>query len=98
MQNVRQDTAAPRGSAGKLHVTTEHGDPVWAKLALKRLSLHHDLSQHSILEQIIIQADEILRQSMSDKECDRYLELTLEPLRSNDGQDVRHEAVVCANL
>ncbi|MDI8954351.1 hypothetical protein MJO10_31070, partial [Salmonella enterica subsp. enterica serovar Anatum] len=44
---------------------------------------------HSILEQIIIQADKILRQSMSDKECDRYLELTLEPLRSNDGQDSR---------
>ncbi|ECC3761087.1 hypothetical protein C0704_11775 [Salmonella enterica] len=62
------------------------------------MSLHHDLSQHSILEQIIIQADEILRQSMSDMECDRYLELTLEPLRSNDGQDVHHEAVVCASL
>ncbi|HCL5273796.1 TPA: hypothetical protein N2G37_001363 [Salmonella enterica] len=54
-----------------------------ATLALKRLSLHHGLSQRNMLEQVITQADEILRQSMNDKECDRYLELMLEPLRSN---------------
>lgn len=54
-----------------------------AKSALKRLALHHGLSQREMLEQLITQADDALRQSMNDEECDRYLDLTLEPLRSN---------------
>ncbi|EDW6541822.1 hypothetical protein YI89_000008 [Salmonella enterica subsp. enterica] len=53
------------------------------KSALKRLSLHHGLSQREMLEQLITRADDALRQSMNDEECDRYLALTLEPLRSN---------------
>ena len=59
-----------------------------AKMALKRLSLHHGLSQREMLEQLITQADGILCQSMNDKECDSYLDLTLEPLRSNKRQGV----------
>ncbi|ECF3155497.1 hypothetical protein ACVUCS_003511 [Salmonella enterica subsp. enterica] len=54
-----------------------------AKLALKRLSLHHGLSQREMLEQIITQADNTLRQSLDVKARDSYLDLTLEPLRSN---------------
>ncbi|EFR8872221.1 hypothetical protein H1Z24_001508 [Salmonella enterica] len=53
------------------------------KSALKRLALYHGLSQREMLEQLITQADDALRQSMNDEECDRYLELRLEPLRSN---------------
>ncbi|ECF3154536.1 hypothetical protein EK69_004349 [Salmonella enterica subsp. enterica] len=58
------------------------------KLALKRLSLHHGLSQRDMLEQIITQADNTLRQSLDVKARDSYLDLTLEPLRSNKKRSV----------
>ncbi|END3796319.1 hypothetical protein OM226_15795 [Escherichia albertii] len=59
-----------------------------AKMALKRLSLHNNLSQREVLEQIIIRTDEVLRQSLNDQEHDRYLALTLQPLRSRRKNNV----------
>lgn len=59
-----------------------------AKMALKRLSLHHGLSQREMLEQLITQADETLRRSMNDKKCGSYLDLTLGSLRSNKRKNV----------
>lgn len=57
-------------------------------MALKRLSLHHGLSQREMLEQLITQADETLRRSMNDKECDSYLDLTQGSLRSHKRKNV----------
>ncbi|MGR7118212.1 hypothetical protein ACU62C_02475 [Klebsiella aerogenes] len=54
-----------------------------AKSALKRLSLHHGMTQCRMLEQLIIQADQQLQQSLNDQESDNYLALTTKPLRSN---------------
>ncbi|WMY75947.1 hypothetical protein RHD99_08425 [Buttiauxella selenatireducens] len=54
-----------------------------AKTALKRLSLHHGKSQREMLEQLILQAEQSLRQSLNEEEDDRYLDLSMQALRSN---------------
>ncbi|EAZ9129434.1 hypothetical protein CIU55_03430 [Salmonella enterica] len=54
-----------------------------AKLALKRLSLHHGVSQRAVPELIIMQTDITLHQYMNEQECDSYPELTPVSLRSN---------------
>lgn len=54
-----------------------------AKAALKRLSLHHGMTQRQMLEQLIIQVDQQLQHSLNDQESDNYLALTTKPLRSN---------------
>ncbi|MGR7480548.1 hypothetical protein ACU60U_08660 [Klebsiella aerogenes] len=54
-----------------------------AKSALKRLSLHHGMTQRQMLEQLIIQADQKLHSRLDEAESECYLALTMEPLRIN---------------
>ncbi len=55
-----------------------------AKSALKCLSLWHGVSQREMLERLIDEADKKLGQSLSEEEYERYSDLILQPLRSND--------------
>jgi len=47
-----------------------------AKLALKRLALRSNISQRKMLEQLLIQADEEIKEGLSDSEFDVYLGIT----------------------